>query len=29
MLEKMKDVFSIFKENKDEVALLWEATSVD
>ena len=23
MLEKMKDVFSIFKENKDEVALLW------
>lgn len=23
MLEKMKDVFRIFKENKDEVALLW------
>ena len=23
MLEKMKDVFQVFKENKDEVALLW------
>ena len=23
MLEKMKDVFRVFKENKDEVALLW------
>ena len=23
MLEKMKDVFRIFKENQDEVALLW------